>query len=666
MGGEHTEMGSTGPIAARGLPTGLSAPSDLVMWMPGGTHAIRASKQGQPIEVRVQVDRSTAATMQQVLQHHLNATRQRPYLDFNHAGAEAAAWPLEFIWLDAPEPGVYARVEWSEAGRTAVAGKTYRAFSPTFFADASDPARVTGSPLNMGGLVNEPAFRQIAPLWARQGQIMETDPNKNETGKAGGTATPTSTPTTARQGQDDARSRDVVILEVQDRGDALKAKDAEITAANARITELQAELAAVRKAEAKAAVDAAVARGAILAKDSDTQKMWLEQIEQNPKAVLLLAKICGNPILASSRITTTQAAGDQAVRGSDISISREATVTVLKAYDAEKDPHLRAAIYAREIRARLQTDEQDAFPIQAANSLGTLAADIVSQRSLDLLIEQFPVLTRISTNFSDAGIKFGRKVSTQIITPPSTGPYNAVTGYPRQNATATDVDVPIDQHESCEIAFDANELSGTTRSLFREHAPGQAYAIGSVLTQYLYALITAANYANQTVSSLANFGRPTVITMGVKLTTRKVPQLNRTMLLDPEYHGQLFTDPAIVSLASYNRPQVLTQGALPEVHKFVVFEAVSLPTTGNLRGFAFTPDAWAMATRLPMEYATVLPGVSGGGVVSTIVEPNTGLAVQQVAYVDHQMGHSASRLAIQFGAAKGQVASGQRLVSQAS
>lgn len=665
MGGESTESVSTSPIAARGLPTGLSAPSDLVMWMPGGTHAIRASKQGQPIEVRVQVDRSTAATMQQVLRQHIHASRQRPYLDFNHSGAEAAAWPVEFIWLDTPEPGVYARVEWSEAGRAAVTGKTYRAFSPTFFVDSNDPARVTGSPLNMGGLVNEPAFRQIAPLWAREGRSMETDPNKNETGKAGGT-TPNATSTAATQGNPGAR--EVVVLEVQDRGETLKAKEAALAEATTQITALQTELRAIRKEQAQAAVEAAVARGAIPPKDEAIQAKWREQIERDPSAATLLSLIPGNPILASERITTSKPTQQQqqAVQGSQVSITREATVMVLKAYDAEKDPHARAVIYAREIRARLKTGEADQFPIEAANTLGTLAADIVSQRALDLLVEQFPVLTRISTNFSDEGIKFGRTVNTRIITPPSTGDYDVNTGYPRHNARADDVPVTIDQHKSCEIAFNANELSGTTRSLFREHAPGQAYALGSVMVSAVYGLILAANYAERTVSTLANFDRATVITMGTELTTRKAPPLNRTLLLTPTYHGKLFSDPAIVSLASYNRPEVITQGKLPPVHGFEPFEAVSLPSAEYLRGFGFTPDAMCMAARLPMEYASALPGVSGGGVVSVIVEPNTGLSVQQVAYVDHKMGTAAVRLAIQYGVAKGQVASGQRLVSQAS
>jgi hypothetical protein len=58
----------------------------------------------------------------------------RPFFDFNHEDREASAWPTEFYWAgDDPQTGgVRARLEWSDAGKRAVEGRTFRRFSPTF------------------------------------------------------------------------------------------------------------------------------------------------------------------------------------------------------------------------------------------------------------------------------------------------------------------------------------------------------------------------------------------------------------------------------------------------------------------------------------------------------------------------------------------------------
>jgi 23S rRNA (uracil1939-C5)-methyltransferase/tRNA (uracil-5-)-methyltransferase len=63
----------------------------------------------------------------------------RPFFDFNHEDREASAWPTEFYWAgdDPQSGGVRARLEWSDAGKRAVDGRTFRRFSPTFHLDAS-------------------------------------------------------------------------------------------------------------------------------------------------------------------------------------------------------------------------------------------------------------------------------------------------------------------------------------------------------------------------------------------------------------------------------------------------------------------------------------------------------------------------------------------------
>lgn len=686
-------MARLSPRALGDAPT----PPRWIQWMPGGVHEIVASQGGKAVRRRVLVDPGTAAAAQQSLRRHMAAGRQRPYLDFDHAGSQAAAWVQAFAWREEPEPGVYVEVEWSEPGREAVEGRAYRAFSPSFFVDSGDPSRVTALPFVMGGLVNDPAFRAIQPLWARSGAsnpISSSSSTMNKRNRLIALLTAISAAQqeratlAAKTGEDHAaaiQAKDAEInaklvearnlqqeidaeqgsadagglkVEIADATAALQAKDTQIAELQAKLATEEQERQKRAKADAEAAVKAAVERGAIPAADTELQAKWKARLTADPASVELLAAIKGAPALTAGRMTSGNPAQGK------VQVTREDSVTVLKAYAEERDPLRRGVLFGREIRARMEAGES--LPIEAAtNTLGTLAADLVAQRALDLLVLQFPMLRAISTDFSAEPVKYGKKLTTRIVSIPSVGTYHTTNGYVSQDTTTTDVDVTIDSHKFVQHEFGANELSGTTRNLFGEQAPAMAYALGKDLVDALYALILAANYSNATTITAANFDRAGVIKLAKALTGRSVPNINRHLLLNPDYYAALHEDAAIVSLAAYQQAAVITEGAMPPVHKFQVYEAVNLPTTGNLGGFALFPSAWAMMVRLPSEYATALPGVSGGGIVNTITEPNTGLSIQQVLFVDHKLGKAYSRLAWMFGVAKAQTDAGQRLISAA-
>jgi phage I-like protein len=148
----------------------IEAPQEL-QYMPPGTHRINASRNGKPVSLDIQVDASTAETLNKFLQEELTKATEgnddRPFFDFNHDDREAAAWPTEFYWAgdDPVTGGVRAKVDWSGAGKKAVTEKTFRRFSPTFVPD--EAGHVVGSETNMGGLVNRAAFKTIQPLFAK-------------------------------------------------------------------------------------------------------------------------------------------------------------------------------------------------------------------------------------------------------------------------------------------------------------------------------------------------------------------------------------------------------------------------------------------------------------------------------------------------------------------
>lgn len=664
------------------------------MWMPGGLHALVATRGDAPVQLRLCVDKETARVLQNQWEFHSSASRQRPFFDFDHRGEAASAWPTAFVWLEQPEPGVYARVEWSAAGAEAVNGRIYRAFSPSFLIDDGDPARVTGAPLNMGGLVNDPAFQQMRPLWAvqsRSGCSEETDrtPEENvpsafhlpETPLTGTIPVPVvSTPQSmsdpipggsAVQSSAPPTSTGSAPVQVQavprPNADSPPAGPANLPQALAPILiptapaetelwrqereELQRQLREQRGETARAAVQAAVARGALPPQNTELQEQWQRLLEEEPSHSGLLAALPGHSILGSvvpSGATSATVVADDTRR-------------VVQAYAAARSGAERGTIWARDLRARVSRG--DDLVLQAANALGTLVGDLVTQRSLDLLKLRFPVLTRISTDFSPENAAFNQTVRTRTRSLPGVTDYSPATGYVTSDVTDTDVNVTVNAHKAVQIAFTANDLASTRRLLFGEQEEGLHYALGKSLVDALYALILVANFPAKTTQALVGFGRATVVNMARDLSKRGVPTTHRTLLLYSDYFAALASDSALVSLAAYQRPELITGYQLPNVGGFDIFEAVNLPPTANLAGFGFTPDALVMVTRLPNDYTTVFPGATGGGVTSVVTNPDTGLSVMLVQYLNHQLGQAVMRVAFMFGVAAGQGPSGQLLVS---
>lgn len=623
------------PLALQAIDGGRMR--SVIMWMPAGRHRIRATRAGAgPVEVDIEVAPETAQTMQAALLRE-EATGHRPLIDFDHQHGAAAGWPVRYWWEDGK--GVMVDVEWSEAGAAAIRGRSYRAFSPEFYPDNN--GRVTGAPKFHGSLVNDPAFKAIEPLWAADADSFQSN---------AAAAANHATKENQMDPKDEKNGSGNEAAAAQAK-DAVQAAEQKATALQAKLAAAEEQLASLRKDKAAAAVKAAVERGALPPLDTAIQAKWADLIERDEAHLELLNALPGKTALQSA-----------AAPGAGIAVqARPGIIEALKSFQAA-DASQRASIYSREVAPFLDKGEK-LGPILAANALGTVSGELVTQRALSLLKLSFPILSRISTDFSGENAAFGQTVKTRIRGVPTVTDYNASTGYATSDAVATDVPVTIDAHKAVQISFNANELASTERDLFGEQAEGCQYALGKAMVDALYALLIAANYTNATTKALTGFGRADVTAMAKALFDRGVPAMGRFLLLNSAYFEKLQSDATIVNLAAYQRPEVITQYTLPPIAGFDVLQAVGLPSTGNLTGFAGAPDALAIATRLPNDYSAALPGATGGGVVSTVRNPDTGISVMLVQHVNHTLGAAYWRIAVMFGVAKAQVASGQRLIS---
>lgn len=256
----------------------LTGVPEDIQWMPPGQHRIVAFRGKEPVSLTVRVNEAVASRL--IGQFETFKARSSagqddlPYIDFNHAGAEAAGHPERMWWAgeDPAQGGIRIKVAWTEPGRIALQGRAYRRFSPEFRVAKS--GEIVGLGPNMGGLVNEAAFKSIQAIWSRSSQ--ETTMNEEQ--------------------QQQLAALVAGIKTLTGEVTTIKAKLASVEQAGAKITELEStitRLNEVNKIQAKAAATAlvqqAVAEGRIAPQNTQAIEKFTNLIATDPTNSELLA-----------------------------------------------------------------------------------------------------------------------------------------------------------------------------------------------------------------------------------------------------------------------------------------------------------------------------------------------------------------------------------------
>ncbi len=535
----------------------VPAPSSLAdfMVMAGGQQQVCLTQNGKPLVVVVDVTPASATALNAQLTAVAERTKQKPYFGFDHKKDEtrATAWPTEFYW-NPTTGGLHARTEPSAAGTTAVEGKDYRGFSMVFHVDdvKKKPAQIVCNPkagLNMGGLTNEPAFHENAPLWAREAQQFPGACASGANGlEAGGVANQQERESMKKtieqltqelatlQANHKTLEQQVTALKARS-GDAaaateLQAREAQLDSsrlgvqlaeAQLRNAQLEAREQQRKETDAKAAVAKAVSRGVLPAQNTELQAQWTNWCTEKPEMISALEAMEANQAL-QGRITQSADARQDRTRVE----ARDGAAMVIKglgqmitrgrgirgmdsvALSARRElSQEMSALYARDVSGKADVLNMPLHAMQgaleaatAADTIGTLTGTLVVQRTLEFFRINYPMFKAIYTDFSDQPAMKGQLINTRIVSKPAVQTYSATKGADGRPegwktasaATTTDVNNSIDEHVGVPVVFDADTLASTVRRLFDEQAPAMSYALASYYVAKLYALCTAANF----------------------------------------------------------------------------------------------------------------------------------------------------------------------------
>jgi hypothetical protein len=218
-------------------------------------------------------------------------------------------------------------------------------------------------------------------------------------------------------------------------------------------------------------------------------------------------------------VSVTKEAPNNVIRAFGAVVAKNAALPLTSATAAEKQKlaNEAAAIFAKEISGdvtMLSMSVEDA--IKAAdysdpNSAGLLSGSLVMQKALATMAYEYPVLQKITTDFSGEPGELNQTANTRIVLTPAVQTYSTTLGADGRPAgwstasaaQAVDVPVTIDSYYGVPIVFGVGTLASTVRDLFGETAPLAMYALGGAIVAKLTALMTAANFNAYAGTSLA-------------------------------------------------------------------------------------------------------------------------------------------------------------------
>jgi hypothetical protein len=291
------------------------------------------------------------------------------------------------------------------------------------------------------------------------------------------------------------------------------------------------------------------------------------------------------------------------------------------------------------------------------NTLGTLSPDVVTLDVLQFLRKRFPALSSIASDFSDEPVRLNTRIISRVVTVPTVQSYTQASGYASSAAATVDVPVSINNFRYVALSFFDDELASTTRNLVQEQVEAAAYALGKDAFDKLCALMIAANYPTNVVSTAANFSRDVLTALRYKLQTQGAG-LPRFGLLDSAGMEYLLQDPTIISKFYLNVDEQSVNQDVGELTGIGGFEKIYefadvTADAPNTLGFFGTKDALVLAARVPSDPAQFVADIPINAVIKNVSDPDTGLTVQYRYHYDVQKGRLDMILAWMFGVAVG-------------
>lgn len=298
-----------------------------------------------------------------------------------------------------------------------------------------------------------------------------------------------------------------------------------------------------------------------------------------------------------------------------------------------------------------------------ANSFGTVAVDVIAQEALTRLIQKLSFIKSIHKDFSTTALKKGENVITHIITEMNAGDVdfdnadatkNGYIGSTGQDATQTDVQIPLDKHKAVTFTLSDDERDASSIDLFNRFAEVASYGLAKGIVDTLIgsatlgadgASIASGNNISMTTSEGLTMDR--LVDLGATFDAAGVPESQRWIVAHPNVLAELEKEVTAVTNATFNVNSSIVEGGVNRIRGFDIYSyngGILSNASSKIGAVAGFTDSLALVTAPPSS-----PPNTAGADLGYVSDPATGLTIQRRQWYDADMAKFAFSLTLYLG-----------------
>lgn len=234
-----------------------------------------------------------------------------------------------------------------------------------------------------------------------------------------------------------------------------------------------------------------------------------------------------------------------------------------------------------------------------ANAITNLTHTILAQKALEAFVAALTPLRAFSTNFSEAEAERGDKIKVPFISAQDAA-QDFAGAYVIQDADMDGLDISLNQRKYVSWGLTTQELADNPQLTLERFARQKGFQLAKAVLQDVWGLATNANYgAAVFTGGAAGFDADTVADIETACDTSDWPEMERSLILKPAYHGAVVKDNTVQGQLGVEGSGVISDSKVRRLHNFDLYKSNVIPANGeNLVGMAVHPDAILIAMRL--------------------------------------------------------------------
>ena len=286
---------------------------------------------------------------------------------------------------------------------------------------------------------------------------------------------------------------------------------------------------------------------------------------------------------------------------------------------------------------------------------------LISQSALEQFTKILAPVNAFSTSFNDDASDRGDQVNILNIANTSTASDFAVAdGYTSTNSTFGNTQIQLNKHKFVTWHVTDKERSNSSAVELERFGYQKGGDLANAVFQDILSAVVTASFTDEVVCLATDFGVDDVAELRKEAVENSLPIDNTSLLLSPEYYGNLIQDSAVASALAYGGNDAIRGGNVPSLFGIpAVYESNSIPANSeNLVGLLAHPCGLAVAMRY-LEPANTQEYISA----KRVSDDETGMVMGYREFYDPKLGVHTAVLECVYGYAVGRGEGIVRLVS---